>query len=200
VCWSPGNNSLGPPLYPNFLVYCHICEKPWFFTVVLQSFRNLIGRKRHTGGGLPLPKLRVPWKISNFEKFRWTKPTFRLYWRVFGSRDLPNRDGLQGKPSQISFRSNLLPLFTNPNVCIFSLASHFRSWFPRAFQRHRIVFGTSFSFIIIIIIFPFWWLSYNKHSLSLLRKIDSVRPPTERGLQFSASRQYQHTCCCSCGQ
>jgi len=90
----PGNNSWGPPFYSNCLVYCHICENPWVFTVVLQSFCNLLGWKRHTGRGLPLPNPRVPWKISKFEKFCWTKPTSRLYWRAFGSRDLPNEDGL----------------------------------------------------------------------------------------------------------
>jgi len=109
------------------------------------EFFNLIGCKRHTGGGLPLPNPRLPWKISNFEKFLWTKPTFRLYWRAFESRDLPNRDGLQGKPSKISFRSNLLTLFAPPNICIFSLASHFRLWFPRAFHWASFDFNVSCS-------------------------------------------------------
>jgi len=87
-----------------------IWEKSWLFPSGLQSFRNLIGWERHTSGGFPLLNHSVPRprKISGTEKFRRTKPTFRSYWRAFGSWNIPNRDGLQGNPSHISFRSNVL--------------------------------------------------------------------------------------------
>ena len=122
------------------LVWKSFCQpEMWLFPSGPQSFRSLTGWERRTVGGLPLPNPRVPWKISDSEKFRRTKPTFRSHWRAFGSRDLPKWDCLQDKPSHISFTSNLPPLFTNLNICIFSLASLFRLWFPRAFWRNRFV-------------------------------------------------------------
>ena len=101
--------------------------KVMMFSSGPQSFHNLIDWESHTGRGFLLLNHSVPRKVSISEKFRRTKPTFRLHWRAFGSRDLPNRDGLQGKPSHISFRSNLLNLFTNPNHIYKSEDLHFQS-------------------------------------------------------------------------
>ena len=80
-----------------------------------------MGWERHTREGPSSSESQGSVENSDSEKFQWTKPTFRSHWWAFGSRDVPNRDGLQGKPSRISFRSNLPLLFTNANICIFSL-------------------------------------------------------------------------------
>ena len=139
--YPPVIHSLGCPWYSNLWVYRCTRENPWSSTDAPQGFRNLISWERQTWGGPSSSESQVPWKNSNSEKFRRTEPTFRSYWRAFGSWDLPNRDGLQGKPSYFSFRSNPL----GPTPIYKSKYLHFQSGFTfpimiRAFLRHIFVF------------------------------------------------------------
>jgi len=127
-----------------------------------------------TGGGLPLQNPRVPWKIF-----------------ILRNSDEQNL--------RLGYIDGLLRAEIFRTGMVFRVSHHKSLSDPIYYPYLQI---RTFAFSVWLHIFDHDFHVRFRHTelcsehRSVLRKINSVRPPTERGLQFSALRQYQYTCCC----